>query len=167
MKKTISIVGIVISMLMFISALVIYIPTFFGLHAMAVNNSDMSPVMMKGSICFTKPIDTAEIKIDDVVGIKNDNGDSLVRRIVRIKPSNSKLLTKGDNLELIDEASLNKDNIIGKTVFSVPVLGFLFTLLSSLVGKIIYGVIFILTLGISIYLLVSKNNTKVNELVSQ
>lgn len=167
MKKTISIVGIIVSILMFISVLIIYVPTFFGLDAIPIKNSDMSPVMMNGSICFTKEINISDIKIDDVIGIKNENGDNLVRRIVRIKPSNSNLLTKGDNLELIDKDALNPDNILGKSVFSVPLLGFLFAALSSIAGKVIFGLVFVLILGGSIYLLVTSNKNEIEEFVSQ
>lgn len=161
MKKTISIIGIIISILMIISVSVIYIPTFFGINTIPINSNDMSPRIMNGSLCFTKQADNSALEVGDVIGLKNEDGHNTIRRIVRIKPSNGQMLTKGDNLELLDKTPLNQENVIGKSIFAIPLLGFISGVLTTLIGKIIFGVVFVIILGLSIYLIIDikKNKT--------
>ena len=160
MKKTTSIIGIIISIFMLVSVSIIYIPTFFGISTIPVNSGEMSPKIMNGSLCFIKQIDSYSLEVGDVVGLKTEDGHNSIRRIVRIKPSNGQMLTKGDNLELLDKTPLNKENIIGKSVFAIPLLGFISGILLTLVGKIIFGVVFIIILGLSIYLIIDIKKNK-------
>ncbi|MEG1448492.1 MAG: signal peptidase I, partial [Oscillospiraceae bacterium] len=151
--------GIVVSFLMMISVSVIYIPTLFGYNTIHVTNSDMSPKIMKGSLCFVQPIEISTLEIGDAIGIKGNDGNEVIRRIVRIKPANGQILTKGDNLELLDISPLVAENLIGKSSFSLPIFGFLSSLLSTIVGKIIFGAIFVIILGASIFLLINNKNS--------
>lgn len=160
MKKTISIAGIIISIIMVVSVSIIYIPTFFGMYTVPVNSSEMSPRIMNGSLCFIKKSDNTALEVGDVIGLKNEDGHNTIRRIVRIKPSNGQMLTKGDNLELLDKTPLNQENIIGKSVFAIPLLGFISGILATLVGKIIFGVVFVIVLGLSIYLIIDIKKNK-------
>ena len=159
--KKLSIVGIILSLIMGLCGAFIFVPQAMGYKSVFVLDSDMGKEVSKGSLCFLSPKEK-ELSEGDVIGIQKENGESVIRRVVKIKPLSGKIITKGDGKELIDENFLDEKNIVGILAFSIPILGFVKAFITPLWGKLVFFGAMILILALSIILLFSstKNSSK-------
>lgn len=151
MKKT-GIIGIILSLIIGITALLVYAPQIAGYISVPVLGSEMSGEVSKGSLCFLSSYKGEELSEGEVIGIKTDDGN-IIRRIVKIKPLNGKIITKGDGNELIDESFLDKASVLGTLSFSFPLLGYVKAFLVPLWGKIVFFGVFAVILVLSLVLI--------------
>lgn len=104
--------------------------SFYGLSfsnnlSYAVSGSSMSPTVSDGSLVLVKS-DSAYLQGDTIV---YENGNSLVfHRVMDVLTigENTYFSTKGDGNQLVDPDLVSFRQVIGKSVFSVPLLGSLF-----------------------------------------
>ena len=107
------------------------LPLCFGMKAYIVMSGSMEPVIQTGSVAY---VDTGYSGNDAVIGdiIAYKAMDSLVTHRVAGETSEGDLITKGDANSSVDPVPVARENVIGRTVFSVPAVGFL---LSGLRGR--------------------------------
>lgn len=118
-------VVIVIFIAIVILASVLPIPG--KLEIKIVQSGSMEPAIKVGSLAVIKP--TSLYKVGDVVTFGKDTKTEVptTHRIIADRVENGVLLytTKGDANEDKDSREIKKDEIIGKTLFSVPYLGYI------------------------------------------
>ena len=157
--KKIGIAFALLSVLIFASAGLLYIPELMGYSSIAVLDYEMEGEIKKGDLAFLKEYDGHSLKEGEIIGISH-NDESKLRRVVRIKPLSSKIITKGDGNELIDEEFLLLRDVIGVYSFSFMLLGYLKAFISSLLGKITYFSLMVLLPTLSIVLITSSPKNK-------
>lgn len=132
-SKIISIViGLVlISMLVFFA-----VPRVFGYTPYTVITGSMEPNYHVGSMIYVKPVSFEELEVGDAVTFSM--GSYVVtHRITEIDTENKTVVTKGDANKSIDGA-IEYEYIVGKASnLSIPYLGKISTLLSTIKGKIL------------------------------
>lgn len=87
----------------------------------------------KGDIMVLVGKEPESLNVGDVIVFKSNKPDPIIHRIVKKWEENGKYYfkTKGDNNKdsikssLVDETRLTEEMIIGKTVFKVPLLGWI------------------------------------------
>jgi signal peptidase I len=87
----------------------------------------------KGDIMVLVGRDAENIEIGDIIVFNGNRKDPIIHRVVKKMQNNDEIYfqTKGDNNEdsiknsILDETNLKEDVIIGKTVFRVPLLGYI------------------------------------------
>ena len=96
-----------------------------GLKMLVVQSGSMEPVIKTGSIILIKKQDT--YSTGDIISFVGASQDSTTHRITKITIINGKEVfnTKGDANQGEDRETVKTSNILGKTVFTVPYLGYL------------------------------------------
>ena len=93
---------------------------------MIVQSGSMAPAIKMGGLVLVKPAD--EYKIGDVITFGSDarTKTPITHRIydVRVIEGNISYITKGDANEEQDQREIQKRDILGKVLFSVPYIGY-------------------------------------------
>lgn len=125
---------------------------FFGFKPYAVVSGSMEPGLPVGSLILSKVTEPETIKEGDIITFRISDGSAnrATHRVVRVEESS--FITKGDNNKDIDTNPISFKDLIGKVVFSLPLLGFLYYFLSTLAGKIVVGGLFMVLILLSMLL---------------
>lgn len=118
------------------------VPIKNNIKILAVTSGSMAPEIQTGSVVVIKP--QLDYREGDVVTFKppveRRAKDYTTHRIIEVNQDSSgkiSYITKGDANDAKDVISVSKDNVVGKKVFSVPVVGYLFGYVKTLPGLII------------------------------
>jgi len=100
-----------------------------------VLSGSMEPTIRTGSIVIVKPDD--DYKIGDVVTFqKRIDKDPTTHRIeeIRIIGGNPQYITKGDANNAVDRGEIQKEDIVGKVLSSIPYLGYITNFIQKPIG---------------------------------
>ena len=122
-----------------------------GIVPYVVLSGSMEPTIQTGSICFiNKHTDIEDIKENDIIAFKHDDGALITHRVVETNENGIK--TKGDNNKSIDSNIVKKENYVGKNIFWIPKIGYIVKKLQTTKGAImlitcvvllfVYGLLF-------------------------
>lgn len=100
-----------------------------GFRTYTVLSGSMEPEFYPGDLVMTQHKDKANIKINDIVTFRDNEGIVITHRI--IDETDEGYITKGDNNKVNDTDVLKEDNIIGEVKFSIPKVGYVMNLLSD------------------------------------
>lgn len=150
-KKIIEIIAIIliynIILIMISSANKISIINIFGYKSYIIKTNSMEPTIKVNDVLITKKVKKENIKTGDVITfIKND--EVITHRITQIS-ENGEYTTKGDNNNIEDTFKVNYENIEGKYIMTIPLLGKIVEILDN---KIVF---LIITLIILIFMLIT------------
>lgn len=107
----------------FIMVLVVAILFACGIKPYITMSGSMEPAIHTGSICFVNTkADYAEIEEGDVIAYRTAVGGLVTHRVIGVTEDG--LETMGDNNEVSDGVSTTAENFHGKTLFSVPYVGY-------------------------------------------
>jgi len=141
------ITNIVYWVLFLFVVLIAIIPTFSGLNIplsfklFAVQTGSMEPTIKVGDLIFVKGQNN--YKVDDVITYNSGFGASktvITHRIVDINEDGT-FKTKGDFNTAADIDSVSKQNIIGKYILRIPLLGYPINFVKTPLGFLILIVI--------------------------
>lgn len=100
-----------------------------GFRTYTVLSGSMEPKFYPGDMVITQHKGKADIKVNDIVTYKDNEGVIITHRI--IEETDEGYITKGDNNNVNDADILKEDNIIGEVKFSIPKIGYVMNLLSD------------------------------------
>ena len=100
-----------------------------GYRSYTVLSGSMEPEFYPGDIVITKHKNKTDIKINDIVTYRDNDGVIITHRIIEEIPEG--YITKGDNNNVEDVDILTKENIIGEVKFSIPKIGYVMNFLSN------------------------------------
>ncbi len=125
------------------SAIIIYLviavlPIIIGFKPYIILSGSMEPEIQTGSLCFLEG-DTSNLQIGDVVGYRLNKDVTVVHRIIDFTEDGG-VLTKGDNNDSADIATINRDQIVGTVKWSVPQVGYLTKWMQTKQGIIVCAV---------------------------
>lgn len=119
-----------------------------GYKPIVIQSGSMSPALETGSLCLIS--EEKSYGYGDIVTFTTDGGIYVTHRII-CENNDGTFVTKGDANKVEDSADLKKENIIGVVRVSVPILGYVVSFISTLLGKcIVCVVVFVLFLLSSI-----------------
>ncbi len=119
-----------------------------GIKLYTVQSGSMEPAVSAGSLVLSKP--TEDYQIGDIVTFKaeedrlvNNPKYTITHRIFEINETEIGIeyVTKGDANDTRDSQAISKDLILGKTIFSIPFLGYPVSFAKTREGLIILIVI--------------------------
>ena len=129
------------------------VPSFMGYKNFIILTGSMEPTLNTGDIVFVK--ETTDIKEQDIISFKVNNSIVTHRIIETKKEENKKLyITKGDANSGIDSKLTSMEEIEGKYVFKIPLIGNVIIFLKSPLG------IAILLLILITFFIISFKKTK-------
>lgn len=104
-------------------------------YIMLMGNS-MKGTIDSGTFVVIKP--EQEYMLGDIIAFVNEDGKNVIHRIV--DKTEEGFITKGDNNRRDDPGIVNAENIIGRSIFVAPFVGFTSMFLQTPLGMSIFGV---------------------------
>ena len=125
LKKVCGFLSTVLLIIMLLLAGVLVLPPLLGCKNMAVLSGSMEPKIGVGALVVARETEPEHLKAGDVITY-HLSGDTLVtHRIIEVNTAEKNVLTQGDANDIPDGAPVPYEKIVGKVLFSVPLLGYL------------------------------------------
>lgn len=160
-RKFLRIITDVIFILLAGIMLVIYLPGVMGFKSYRVLSASMEPEYHVGSLVYVKQADEDTINPGDVITFHINDSNLVTHRVVEKDSSRNGFITKGDANEVNDGGLVTYDNVVGKVVFNIPMLGYVSSFMSSLYGKcVVIGVLIVMMCLEILYNRMEKMNSK-------
>ncbi len=130
MKKFINIFSTTLLCLVIALAGALVVPKLFGASPYTVLSGSMEPTYHVGSIIYVVDVDAKDLKVGDPITYVIGGGTVVTHRIIDIvenesDPNDIRFTTKGDNNNVEDGTPVRSENIIGKPIFTIPLLGYI------------------------------------------
>ncbi len=130
-----SVLGTLILLGVIAAFLPLTVPRLMGYEIYEVVSGSMEPEIPVGSILYVEETPPEEIEAGDVIAfMRNDTVVS--HRVEENRYVEGKFITKGDANSEEDTVPVPYDSLVGKSVYHLPVLGTLMTMLAGDVGKL-------------------------------
>lgn len=107
----------------------------FGVQVYSVVSGSMEPEYPVGSLIYVKEVKPSEVQVGDVITFVLSNKTPATHRVIAIDKDNQLFYTQGDANYQINEETGEKvhmedppvhfNNLIGKPVFKIPLLGYI------------------------------------------
>ena len=129
MKKAINIITTTLFVLVLLFAVALLGVRLFGITPYTVLSGSMEPTYHVGSLIYVKEVNVYSLEVGDPLTYVIDGNTVVTHRIVEIvidpeDLSQISFKTKGDNNNVADGAPVYPENVLGKPVFSIPLLGY-------------------------------------------
>ena len=113
-----------------------YLAPAVGGRALAIRSGSMAPSIGVGSLAVAVSQDPSTLKVGDVVTVRLAGGTLLTHRIDAVVQQDDRRMfrLRGDANQAPDPVLVTQDQLIGRVVLSVPLLGFLLALMSMPAG---------------------------------
>ena len=127
-----------------------------GFYILTVDSGSMEPMYGVNSLIFVKNVKPETIQINDVITyVFNEDGALVTHRVVEINNVEQTFITKGDANSQNDASPVLWDNVVGKTVFGIPKVGYVFREVTAEENRttviIIIGILIALTVAWEIF----------------
>ena len=121
LKKILCLVVNAVLFIIVAISLLLTLPKGFGINPYVVMSGSMEPYMKTGGIVFTDT-NKRDPNSGDVITFKFDDGSLTSHRVTDIK--NGKYVTKGDANDYTDAGAIDKNQIVGTVIFTLPFIGY-------------------------------------------
>jgi signal peptidase len=108
---------------------------------MVVLSGSMEPIMMPGDMVVVVPVTPDKVVVGDVISFHaiSENEQVIVtHRVVAMDSTKGLVNTKGDNNNVMDLKPVKYDDIMGKAVSIIPLLGYLVTMQRQLLVFLVF-----------------------------
>lgn len=101
-----------------------FLPISGAIQLFTVRSGSMEPAIPTGSLIFVRP--SAGYMTGDVITVRTDDQKTVTHRIIEVLSTDigPAYRTKGDNNEEADPVEIQLADIVGKTLLTVPYLGY-------------------------------------------
>ena len=126
----------------------------FGLQVYTVLSGSMEPNYHVGSIIYVKDVEPDTLQVGDAISFMISESTVATHRIIEILPDEDdpnviRFRTKGDNNDIPDTNPVHCNNVLGKVVGTVPLLGYVSNFVQNPPGTYItIGAVAILVLAV-------------------
>lgn len=161
MKKIADILStLLIALLAIVLAAVLIAKLGFGMEMKAVLTGSMEPELPVGSLLIIKPAGYEEIKVgDDITFVRDKNLTLVTHRVIQKDDETKRITTQGIANNAPDKPT-SYENVVGKVVFHIPVVGYFVIWTSTMKGKVICGIIIVTLVALSILFSTAKPDKK-------
>lgn len=156
-RRTITIAAYALMMVFLLIVLPVVLPLIFGYHTYTVGTDTTGNISKHGSVVYVKAIDENSYVEGNIVAVNKSGSRAVDVYYVDANDAAIKTLTVRTN------DTVAYDQIAGKVVAKTPFIGYLCQLCFSVVGIIITIVIFVVALGMMMY--VNKISKEINQKV--
>lgn len=108
-----------------------------GFRYYAVETGSMQSIYPVGTMLIVRPIEAEKLNEGDVISYVVSQNVVVTHRIQEINHENEYVITKGDDVNQSDKAPVYFENIIGKVILGIPVIGIVVMWSHTMVGRII------------------------------
>ena len=128
-RKAFNIVTTSLLVLVAVLAIALVGVRLFGIAPYTVLSGSMEPNYHVGSLIYVKPVDTNTLQVGDPITYIIAGDTVVTHRIVEIIPDYGEdgspgFKTKGDANQVEDGTPVHARNVLGKPIFTIPLLGY-------------------------------------------
>ncbi len=128
LKKALKIVSNSLLALFVILAILLVGVRIVGIDVLTVLSPSMEPKYPTGSLIYVVGVDPSELKVEDVITYRISDKTTATHRIKEIIPDENdpsivRFRTKGDNNDDYDGKLVEFEQVEGKVIFCIPLLG--------------------------------------------
>lgn len=147
-----SVTGTAMIVIVILLCSLLVLPGVFGFHMYNVLSGSMEPSIPVGSLLYVQGGRPEDVVEEDVVAFYSspEEGGIITHRVVKNNVVSGTLRTKGDANEKEDPTPVPYENYIGRVRISVPYVGKLLTIMTSLYGKIAAACVVVLGLVLNL-----------------
>lgn len=149
-------------------------PSISGYQMYIVMSGSMNPTIKTGSLVIVKPAGPKEIRAQDIITFRGEQDDenTTTHRVIDIYEKDGLFFkTKGDANEVEDPMPVSANYLIGKVIFTMPYIGYVFYFARSRSGVLILLAAWILFLAAELTKIIvserkgdkNKKERKINE----
>lgn len=146
MKKAYHIFTTVLLVILILAAAILFLPRFLGMTPLAVLSGSMEPTYHVGSLIYVKDADPSSVQVGDPITFKISDDTMVTHRVVAIDQEAQTFQTKGDANDNVDGGAVAYENLVGKPVFTIPMMGYLAVYANTTAGMIIMVTIILVIL---------------------
>lgn len=96
-----------------------------GFRVYNVISGSMEPTYSVGDLLYVRKVDPSEIKVGDpITFVLNEDLVVATHRVIDIDEENKHFYTQGDANDTQDASPVHFNNLIGKPIFAIPLLGY-------------------------------------------
>lgn len=134
-------IGKLILIIVILFCIPLTIPKVLGYQVYHVISGSMQPAIPINSVVYVEKKEAAQIQKGDIIAFYSvsDSGAIITHRVVKNQVVSGQFVTKGDANNKEDIAPVPYEYVIGKVVLSIPLLGGVFSAMTTLIGKIVVG----------------------------
>lgn len=144
LKKAGNIALVFIFSCMFLIGISIIALYILGFRFMAIQTGSMKNVYDIGTLVVVDKVSADEIRTGDIISYVTDSNFTVVtHRVIEIDSVNRCFYTKGDMNQAADSSPVLFENLIGKTVLGIPVVGYIIIFARSRLGRRVIGIVVI------------------------
>lgn len=134
-------IGKLILIIVILFCILLMIPKVLGYQVYHVISGSMQPDIPINSVVYVEKKEAAQIQKGDIIAFYSvsDSGAIITHRVVKNQVVSGQFVTKGDANNKEDIAPVPYEYVIGKVVLSIPLLGGVFSAMTTLIGKIVVG----------------------------
>lgn len=138
------------------------LPDIFGYKLLIELSDSMYSEIATGDLVIIKDIDPLDVKKDDVLSFRDKNNLIITHRVTNIIRNDGEVLfeTKGDNNTSKDIDLVEANQVEGIMICSIRKLGYVFSFLSTTIGKIVVILIAVIIFLISLFIREIKKEAK-------
>ena len=135
-----NVISNILLVLVVIAAILLVGVQLFGIKPYTVLSGSMEPTYNVGSIIYVKKVDPLTLKVGDPVTFMINGRTIVTHRIIEVIPDGEdptmvRFRTQGDNNDTPDGDPVHSENVIGKPIFTVPLLGYVANYIQNPPGK--------------------------------
>lgn len=130
LKKIFNIFTSVLIGLVVLIAILLVGVRIIGLKPYTVLSGSMEPNYHTGSVVYVREVPTSELVVGDTITYAIDGGAVVTHRIIELVPDEDtpelvRFRTQGDANKDADGTLVHPNNVLGKVVGTIPVLGYI------------------------------------------
>lgn len=130
LKKALKIASNLLLAVVFILAVLLVGVRIFCIDILTVLSPSMEPKYPTGSLIYIVDVDPAKLEVEDVITYRISEKTTATHRIKEIIPNEDdssivRFRTKGDNNDNYDGSLVEFEQVEGKVIFCIPLLGHL------------------------------------------
>ena len=129
-KKIWSGISTAVVALVVILALLLAGARLVGLQVYTVLSGSMEPNYHVGSVIYVREVEPSTLQVGDAISFLISENTVATHRIIEVLPDEKdpdviRFRTKGDNNDIADTNPVHCNNVLGKVVGTIPLLGYL------------------------------------------
>lgn len=130
MKKAFGIITTSLLVIVIIFAIMLAGVRLVGITPYTVLSGSMEKEIHVGALIYTVKADPSTLKEQDIITYVIEGGTVVTHRIIELVPDEEdptlvRFRTKGDNNKTADGDPVHPNNILGKVIFDIPLLGYI------------------------------------------
>lgn len=128
-KKIWGVLSTILVVIVVVLALLLAGARLLGMQVYTVLSGSMEPNYHVGSIIYVKEVKPETLKVGDAISFMISENTVATHRIIEVLPDENdanviRFRTKGDNNDIPDTNPVHCNNVLGKVVGTIPLLGY-------------------------------------------